>query len=576
MDRVVCHWSEGNYEANAVDLRAYHVLIEGDGRVVFGRYSIADNASTADKVYAAHTRGLNTRSIGVACCCMVGCQEMPFQAGAKPLKKLQWDRMVAVVADLCEFYEIPVSAKTVLGHGEVQSTLGVAQSGKWDPMVWPWDATTHGAAMGRGRVGDALRSQVAALRAEDGAAGGGEPTLVVAATVMGGAVSTHLRSALFTGQADLEAIADGHRVLKTNGQPEAGVGTVQDGLNRLADSGADTAVDLGPKGNWRGWFGQRTERAVKAFQRLGGLREDGEVGENTIVSLDEALVRVEAGDVALGVVPVPVLAVPATASAASAAAVAPGEGGAVGYVPPKASLGALAGIDFGPGEPGPGAHLLRAYAAADASPRAKTDPSRCRALLRFPDGTVFFESKLAICADGSPRAKAIDFPYGQVETSTVNPVGKEQFDAEQVPYVVLPMADKDETLRFEKTFGIGPLDLAVVVYKDGVTPAIFADRGPFFRLGEGSIQLHERLPVPFPWTTPARSRVLNASVPGEVLTFIFPGSAIKATGLKSGEEWLERSLATAMERFRQFASGGSAIPVAVAAAVGASPGEGDS
>ncbi len=155
MDHVVCHWSEGHYVANDTDLAAYHILIEGNGRIRFGKKSIADNLSTRDGVYAAHTKGWNTRTIGVACCCMVGCKENPLRVGSEPLKKLQWDVMTQVVAELCSFYGIPVTSKTVVGHGEVQQNVGVLQDGKWDPMVWPWDTSVS-----RKAVGVALREQV--------------------------------------------------------------------------------------------------------------------------------------------------------------------------------------------------------------------------------------------------------------------------------------------------------------------------------------------------------------------------------------------------------------------------------
>jgi hypothetical protein len=134
MKRVICHWSEGNYKANSTDLEHYHILIEGDGTVRGGDHSIADNVSTRDGDYAAHTRGANTGAIGVACCCMVGCKEKPFKPGAQPLKETQWKVMVQVVAELCQFYKIPVTPETVLGHGEVQGTLGIKQLGE-DPWA---------------------------------------------------------------------------------------------------------------------------------------------------------------------------------------------------------------------------------------------------------------------------------------------------------------------------------------------------------------------------------------------------------------------------------------------------------
>lgn len=32
--------------------------------------------------------------------------------------------------------------------------------------------------------------------------------------------------------------------------------------------------------------------------------------------------------------------------------------------------------------------------------RARNDPSKCKAILKFPDGTIFWSSKMAIDADG--------------------------------------------------------------------------------------------------------------------------------------------------------------------------------
>ena len=127
MKRVICHWSEGNYKANSTDLEHYHILIEGDGTVRGGDHTIDDNSNVGDNDYAAHTLNANTESIGVACCCMVGCEESPFKPGSQPMKKSQWDVMVQAVAELCQFYGIPVTPTTVLGHGEVQANLGIKQ-----------------------------------------------------------------------------------------------------------------------------------------------------------------------------------------------------------------------------------------------------------------------------------------------------------------------------------------------------------------------------------------------------------------------------------------------------------------
>lgn len=70
MRRIVCHWTAGSHKASALDRTHYHILIEDDGNLVRGTHPISDNVSTADGNYAAHTRRLNTGSIGVSVCCM--------------------------------------------------------------------------------------------------------------------------------------------------------------------------------------------------------------------------------------------------------------------------------------------------------------------------------------------------------------------------------------------------------------------------------------------------------------------------------------------------------------------------
>ena len=157
MVRIIAHWSEGRAKANDTDRAHYHLLVEGGKtpKLIRGDHSIADNASTADGDYAAHTRGCNTGSIGVALCGMMGCNESPFAPGPEPITEAQWHLMVQAIAVLCRRYKIPVTPETVLCHGEVQKILRIRQRGKWDPMKWPWAPEVPGH-----RIGDMLRQQV--------------------------------------------------------------------------------------------------------------------------------------------------------------------------------------------------------------------------------------------------------------------------------------------------------------------------------------------------------------------------------------------------------------------------------
>lgn len=183
MDRVICHWTAGRHKASSLDRAHYHILIEGDGNVVKGDYAISANSRwlKSGDSYAAHTARKNSYSIGVSCCCMWDARERPFKPGSDPLTKTQWDRMTEVVAQLCDFYKIPVNKTTVLGHGEVQANLGVPQRGKWDPLVLPWD---RGLKMPQ--VGDLLRDQVSGHQSKARAAAMEEPALELKAVVIRG------------------------------------------------------------------------------------------------------------------------------------------------------------------------------------------------------------------------------------------------------------------------------------------------------------------------------------------------------------------------------------------------------
>lgn len=136
---IVTHWSAGHsHHASDLDREHYHICIEGDGRLVRGEKSILANLKTSDGHYAAHCRGFNTKTIGVSVMCMGGAIESPRYFGTHPMTREQWDAMLLVCADLSERYQIPVTPTTILGHGEVERTLGIDQNGKWDPLCLPW------------------------------------------------------------------------------------------------------------------------------------------------------------------------------------------------------------------------------------------------------------------------------------------------------------------------------------------------------------------------------------------------------------------------------------------------------
>jgi N-acetyl-anhydromuramyl-L-alanine amidase AmpD len=160
MNRIIWHWTGGAHTANASDKRHYHFIIEGDGTVVAGNHPPEANATIHSprdgSTYAAHTRGLNTGSIGIALAAMRGATERPFNAGPSPITQAQVDALVALTARLCGQYAIPVQRDTVLTHAEVQQTLKVAQRGKID-IMWLPSMTRTGDPVA---IGDGLRDRV--------------------------------------------------------------------------------------------------------------------------------------------------------------------------------------------------------------------------------------------------------------------------------------------------------------------------------------------------------------------------------------------------------------------------------
>jgi hypothetical protein len=147
--RIIYHWTAGSYRPSSEDKAHYHFLIDGEGRVFRGDHPVSDNDDCSDDDYAAHTRGCNTGSIGVAFCGMAGAVESPFDAGPYPLKKEQWLVGVRVVARLCKRYGIAVTARTVLSHAEVEATLGIAQRGKWDVTRLAWEPALRATEVAR-------------------------------------------------------------------------------------------------------------------------------------------------------------------------------------------------------------------------------------------------------------------------------------------------------------------------------------------------------------------------------------------------------------------------------------------
>jgi N-acetyl-anhydromuramyl-L-alanine amidase AmpD len=158
MKRIIMHWSAGSHKASDIDRSHYHFIVQGDGSVVAGNMTPEANLNTKDGKYAAHTRNCNTGSIGVAVAAMMGAKERPFTPGPYPITTAQVTALCALCARLAQQYGIPVTRETILSHAEVQPTLKIKQSGKWDITWLPGYAAPQDPVL----TGDFLRSHIAA------------------------------------------------------------------------------------------------------------------------------------------------------------------------------------------------------------------------------------------------------------------------------------------------------------------------------------------------------------------------------------------------------------------------------
>jgi N-acetyl-anhydromuramyl-L-alanine amidase AmpD len=160
------------------------------------------------------------------------------------MKETQWRKMAQVAAELCAAYGIAVKTTTVLGHGEVETILGIAQAGKWDPMVLPWDTKKT-----KAQVGDEFRQLVTAY-------GGGVVPAPVTPPPTGPVPVPYPGTAV------------------KQGSKGPNVKAVQQKIKALGSPIRDD-----------GDFGPRTHTAVEMFQRSKGLTPDGVVGPKTWAAL---------------------------------------------------------------------------------------------------------------------------------------------------------------------------------------------------------------------------------------------------------------------------------------------------
>jgi hypothetical protein len=225
-------------------------------------------------------------------------------------------------------------------------------------------------------------------------------------------------------------------------------------------------------------------------------------------------------------------------------------GAQASYIAPKPSAALVRGVDFAKAQvldP----QLTNVYQACDRSSErggCSSDPAHNTVILRFADGTVFFDAKMAVDADGSTLSKRAERP-NQPETSfrypnapgpaggpgTPDPMATgpgPSLDAERVPYVVMPLGD------FRRESGVSIGDLAAVIKDGNLQFAIVGDLGPRTHIGEGSMKMHEQLGHTICTTYDEGhncSAFTDYSIDAPVLYFFFPDTRkLIIDGLNAG------------------------------------------
>lgn len=167
--------------------------------------------------------------------------------------------------------------------------------------------------------------------------------------------------------------------------------------------------------------------------------------------------------------------------------------------------------------PKPGSHGRPTWVKDEKLPG--DDPNNNTTLLKLASGSILFDAKMGVDADGSDyarkRAKYPDNPDTSLRYSN-----KASLDSDKVAYAVLP-------LDFPEATGLALGDVAAVIYRDKIAYAIIGDQGKSFRIGEGSIQLHDALGQQG-CTTRNQAGVCTQpkgfSIPKDVVYLVFPGT----------------------------------------------------
>jgi hypothetical protein len=239
-----------------------------------------------------------------------------------------------------------------------------------------------------------------------------------------------------------------------------------------------------------------------------------------------------------------------------------------GYKPPARPRKLLEGIPFDLAKR-VGDKYVDRFNRWDASKAGKNDPSLCRGLYQFPGDVLFWESKMAVDADGATTPSVLKSSSGSQEKTSLLFKGAKKIpvNAEVVPFFVVPTFDDPKLAkpgkpfegskdRFTADFDLTLGNIGIIIFGGKITGAIFADEGPAMKIGEASIRVHELIRKPgSPWKgDPVKKILLDASEEKGVLYFVFNDALfdINTFGPDKQGEMAAAIHTAAMERFEKM------------------------
>ena len=117
MKRIIIHWTGGASVPNSHEKSCYHYLVDKFGKIYNGKFKPEANEICHSGMYAPHTGGGNTGSIGISMCGMLGYKNIK-NVGNFPITKIQFEATMQLVAKIAKKYNIQITPQTVMTHYE--------------------------------------------------------------------------------------------------------------------------------------------------------------------------------------------------------------------------------------------------------------------------------------------------------------------------------------------------------------------------------------------------------------------------------------------------------------------------